>query len=259
MDFEKMDSQDTNENKDFVKNTRENIISKMNSFIDNEKSYSPEQKEQYRGKIEKAINLAIEIHKDQKPRPDGPYVNHILRVANRIIEEYGIKDPELVMAALLHDSVEDQANKLASLLPNDLTMESDRAAALLFIRNEFGERVEKIVFKLSNPEREPEGSSAEERNIIYKEHVKEAIEDEDVLPIKLSDFSDNGLNLNSVSDSERRLKLSKKYLPVMEVFIERLQTAHSVFGGEKIVEVSERLLTVTKDTKQFIQEHEVAL
>ena len=259
MDFEKMNSQNTNENKDFVKNTRENIISKMNSFIDSEESYSPEQKEQYRGKIEKAINLAMEIHKDQKPRPDGPYVNHILRVANRLIEEYGINEPELVMAALLHDSVEDQAAKLTSLLPVDSKIESERAAALLFIRNEFGERAEKIVFKLSNPEREPEGSSAEERNIIYKEHVKDAIEDEDVLPIKLSDFSDNGLNLNAVSDSERRLKLSKKYLPVMEVFVERLQTAHNVFGQAKIVEVSERLLTVIKDTKQFIQEREAVL
>ena len=159
------------------------------------------------------------------------------------------------MAALLHDSVEDKAKKLASFISNK-EITSEREMALLFIKNKFGERVEKIVSKLSNPEPESEELSAEEKNFIYKEHVKEAIEDSDVLPIKLADFSDNSLNLEALSDPVRRLKLSKKYLPVMEIFVEKLKTAQDILSEEKINEMSNRLLLTIEDTKDFIKKHE---
>jgi len=214
---------DQNKEDDFVVDTKSKLSKNINLFIDSNDEYTTEQKEHYKKKVEEAMNLALEIHKDQKPRPDGPYVNHILRVSNRIVEEYGIKDPELVISALLHDSVEDQSKKLAELLAENTENISEREKALLFVKNTFGERVSKIVSKLSNPEPETEGLSPEQKNNIYKEHVKEAIEDSDVLPIKLSDFSDNALNLEAVGDPARRLKLSKKYAPVVLEFIRALK------------------------------------
>jgi (p)ppGpp synthase/HD superfamily hydrolase len=242
---------------DFTISIRTKLISSVNLFIDKNKNYTSEQKEQYKKKIEDALNLALEVHKDQKPRPDGPYTHHILRVSNRIIEEFGIKDPELVIAALLHDSVEDQAKKLAVFV-NSTEIASDREKALVFIKNTFGERVANIVLKLSNPESETEGFSPQEKNNIYKEHVKEAIEDSDVLLIKLSDFSDNTLNLKTVKDTVRRLKLSKKYLPVIEVFVDRIERAHDVLSPEKIVEMKNRLLLVSNDIKNFIKNNELS-
>ena len=242
---------DDSKDKNFVDVTRDKIIKNSDAFIDENVKYTTEQKEVFKQKIELALSLALEIHKDQKPRPDGPYVNHILRVSNRIMEEYGIEDPELLIAALLHDSVEDQAKKLAMLL-KDINSDSERKKALLYIQNNFGERVTKIVTKLSNPEVEKEGMETEEKNSIYKEHVKEAIEDLDVLPIKLSDFSDNALNLDAVTDPERRLKLSIKYLPLIEVFIERLKTAQDILSEEKIVEMSDRLYSELEKIKDFI-------
>ncbi|MFA6392723.1 MAG: HD domain-containing protein [Candidatus Paceibacterota bacterium] len=193
---------------DFTTATKNKLSSNVALFIDDNQDYTVEQKEYFEKKFKEALDLALEIHKDQKPRPDGIYVNHILRVSNRLVEEYGIKDPELVIAALLHDSVEDQAKKLSDMITNTEII-SERERALLFIKNAFGERVEKIVHKLSNPEPENEGLSVEEKNNIYKEHVREAIKDPDVFIIKLSDFSDNALNLESVGDPIKRLKLSK--------------------------------------------------
>ena len=38
-----------------------------------------------------------------------PYVNHLLRVALRINCHYGVDDPDIITAALLHDAVEDHA------------------------------------------------------------------------------------------------------------------------------------------------------
>lgn len=244
-----------NTESDFVTSTKNKLSSSVDLFIDENTEYSPEQKEHFKKKVEEALNLALKIHKDQKPRPDGPYVNHILRVSNRIVEEYGIKDPELVMAGLLHDSVEDQAKKLADMI-YDVETNSEREKALLYIKNTFGERVEKIVKKLSNPEPETEGLSPQEKNNIYKEHVKGAIEDSDVLPIKLSDFSDNALNLESVSDPARRLKLSKKYLPVIEVFISRLDRAQDILSEEKITEMKSRLTSAVENIKDFIKTQE---
>jgi (p)ppGpp synthase/HD superfamily hydrolase len=229
-----------------------NVVKNMHFIIDNNERLSVDEKKKYEEKLFEAFGLTNKLHHDQKPRPDGPYLNHIFRVTNRIVEEYGIKDPELVIAALLHDSVEDQAKKLAELFASVETI-SEREKALLFVKNNFGERVSKIVSKLSNPEPETEGLSSDQKNYVYKEHVKEAIEDSDVLPIKLSDFSDNALNLKSVSDPVRRLKLSKKYLPVMEVFIERLKSAQNILSEEKIAEITSRLMSAIEDTRNFIE------
>lgn len=40
-------------------------------------------------------------------RQREPYLNHLLRVAIRVISHYGVRDAEVVCAALLHDAVED--------------------------------------------------------------------------------------------------------------------------------------------------------
>ena len=58
--------------------------------------------------IQGSIELAIQLHDGQK-RTYESYINHVLRVAIRLIEQFGIRDPEILAAAILHDSVEDQA------------------------------------------------------------------------------------------------------------------------------------------------------
>lgn len=204
--------------------------------------------------IKHAMNLAIEIHADQKPRPDGPYINHILRVAHRLIHEYGIYDPEIITSAFLHDAVEDQGEKLAKKI-NNSSSKNERDNAFKFINENFGSRVEKIVRKLSNPQTKKEGLSQDEKNKVYKNHVAESILDSDVLPIKLSDFSDNSLKLDALPDTQRRLKLSKKYLPVMSVFIKRLNSAQDVLTQEKINEIKEKLQKAISETEVFIKKN----
>ena len=55
----------------------------------------------------------VELHSNQAPRPDGtPYIEHPLAVASQVLEAMAQKDPDLVVAALLHDAVEDQTAKL---------------------------------------------------------------------------------------------------------------------------------------------------
>src|SRR5918993_812641 len=48
------------------------------------------------------------VHQRRKGAAQEPYINHLLEVANLVAEATEGKDPELVIAALLHDAIEDQ-------------------------------------------------------------------------------------------------------------------------------------------------------
>jgi (p)ppGpp synthase/HD superfamily hydrolase len=48
------------------------------------------------------------VHQRRKGIAQEPYINHLLEVASLITEATGGTDPNLVIAALLHDAIEDQ-------------------------------------------------------------------------------------------------------------------------------------------------------
>ncbi len=86
-----------------------------------------------------ALNLAAEKHQYQ--RRSGydrlPYINHLLKVADALLRIGGETDPELLLAALLHDIIED----------TDVTEED--------LREKFGERVAHTVTELTDDMRLP--------------------------------------------------------------------------------------------------------
>jgi len=57
----------------------------------------------------RAASFAAKKHTEQRRKGnDGePYINHPLEVANMLVNIGGVEDPEIIMAALLHDTVED--------------------------------------------------------------------------------------------------------------------------------------------------------
>ena len=59
--------------------------------------------------ILKAASFAAKKHKGQKRKGDDaePYINHPVEVANLVANVGGVNDPEIITAALLHDTVED--------------------------------------------------------------------------------------------------------------------------------------------------------
>src|ERR1022692_1335821 len=65
-----------------------------------------------RQRLEQALDLAARLHAADR-RQREPYVNHVLRVATRIISHYHVHDADVVCAALLHDAVKDHADELA--------------------------------------------------------------------------------------------------------------------------------------------------
>ena len=166
-----------------------------------------------RTRIGEAASLMVALHYDQGDRPGGsPYVDHPLDVALTGVLEFGFSDGDCVVAALLHDSVEDQPEKLAGESEGDV-----RVAALRELTRRFGARVANLVAHVTNPEWET--TDRAEKNRLYREHFREiARADPQAFAIKLADFSTNALRLDAVEETDpaRYDKLRRKYCPVME-------------------------------------------
>jgi GTP pyrophosphokinase len=55
----------------------------------------------------RALSFAVDAHQDQRRKSGEAYVSHPCEVTRILVEEFGVRDPETLAAALLHDTVED--------------------------------------------------------------------------------------------------------------------------------------------------------
>ena len=163
-----------------------------------------------RATLLRAERVASRLHAADK-RVREPYANHLLRVAIRIIRHYEVRDPEVVVAALLHDAVEDHPDDLADLAGAAERAEGSRYAALAVLRRAFSPRVAELIEAVTNPDYDPARDKREQ----YREHVVASLE---VNPwarvIKLSDFTDNGVGIIHTTGPKVR-KASAKYAPLV--------------------------------------------
>jgi (p)ppGpp synthase/HD superfamily hydrolase len=166
--------------------------------------------EDQRTVLVRAERVASRLHAEDK-RVREPYVNHLLRVAIRIIRHYHVRDPEVIVAALLHDAVEDHPRDLADLASDAERAVGEREAALTVLARAFTPRVAELIAAVTNPDYDPERDRQEQ----YREHVVESLE---VNPwarvIKLSDFTDNGVGIIHTTGPKVR-KASAKYAPLV--------------------------------------------
>jgi (p)ppGpp synthase/HD superfamily hydrolase len=158
-----------------------------------------------RAVVLRARSLAGRLHAEDPHRPDGPYIDHLVRVATRIAHEYHVFDVDVLCAGLLHDALEDH--------PEDASYEG-------FARD-FGPRMAGLVRAVTNPELPPDLPAAERRER-YRAHVVASLDREPwARVIKLSDFADNGPRVAAtVTDPDRRKHLRAKYLPLIPHLVE---------------------------------------
>ena len=162
------------------------------------------------------------------PRKDGSSpVDHTLRVATNVLEVLGVLDADLVVAALLHDVVEDGSRFIT---PDAADEAQAQAAAFLRIEAEFGARVARTVALVTLPDidaiarrRIAAGDTrAHEsvRNEIYAAHITHTVrESTDALTVKLADFLDNGLRIDPIA----RPGLALKYRPLFTTLVDALK------------------------------------
>jgi hypothetical protein len=163
-----------------------------------------------RPKVERALELATELHREDR-RSREPYLNHLLRSTIRVMCYYDVDDTDVIVATLLHDSVEDHADDLAGHRPGDRT-----EAATAELAERFGSRVAGLVRAVTNPPREPGRDRLEQ----YRDHLTESLGPNPwARVIKASDFTDNGVGvIHSAPDLLNRM--ATKYRPVVPILRE---------------------------------------
>jgi HD domain len=160
-----------------------------------------------RRRLNQALELATRLHAADR-REREPYVNHLLRVAIRIMSHYSVRDTDVIIAALLHDAVEDHAAELA---PG-----GGQQDALAVLAAEFGPRVAELVAAVTNPDYAPDRDTNEQ----YRQHVADSLRRNPwARVIKASDFTDNGAGLIHTTGPRVR-KLAGKYAPLVPVLRE---------------------------------------
>ncbi len=204
-------------------------------------------------RLKNAMDFAGFMHADQKRRNRGrhaitPYIEHPLRAAYRILR-WGVTDEDVVIAAILHDTVEDGSLVFAAKIcgiKNPSEGES-RLLMLSFMKEEFGERAARFVKAVSNDVKVPGDAalSPEEKAIVYKTHLSnEVIGKPEVLAIKLADYLDNAGSLphNDIPGAEARVKKQAfKYLPCVSLFQEEVNKSTSVLPSQALPKIQEQL------------------
>jgi len=184
-------------------------------------------------RINDAKDLMLFAHFNQNDRPDGqPYINHPLDVAIHIIKEFEVFESDLIVAALLHDTVEDQPQKVIEWGSQKLEENDLESQALKIIDKNFGEKVALLVSKLTTPTYDNEidrlveiGKDRDELKIqFYLKHFEEIYDESKwAFTIKMADFSQNALHIDVLEESPRKNWFRRKYGPVILMVMERLE------------------------------------
>lgn len=213
--------------------------------------------------IKEALSLAQNIHNDQEQIDGAPYIDHVLEVANLAMESFNVRDKDIVITALLHDSIEDQSMNLFTIYANKLFVDKGSMKdgnkkisiqsepfnlskfALREVDNRFGDRVSTAVSSLSKPDLnklvEPlsskissegfEMSKQEIKDNLYRDYFRSILNsgNNDVVIVKLADLLNNVSKNHLLADGPRKEKLKNKYSPVIkEVVIPFLDNADLV-------------------------------
>jgi hypothetical protein len=165
-----------------------------------------------RDRLTAALDLATELHRGDR-RVREPYLNHLLRVSIRLLHHYDVQDVDVIVAGLLHDSVEDHPAELAGTSA-DGTEQTEAALAALAER--FGARVARLVGAVTNPRFD----ASRDKYVQYREHVVASLDREPwARVIKVSDFTDNGVGvIHTVGP--KVTSSATKYRPLVPVFRE---------------------------------------
>ena len=127
-----------------------------------------------------AVLFAMEKHRHQTRRDGSPYIAHPIRVAESLRTIGGVHDIEVVVAALLHDLIED----------TDCEFDT--------IAHRFGTRVATLVSELSGDMRLPK---VERRQEVI-ERIRHA--SAEAKAIRLADRLDNLTDMAGFSEARRR-------------------------------------------------------
>ncbi|TQF29771.1 HD domain-containing protein [Bradyrhizobium sp. UNPA324] len=162
------------------------------------------------------------IHQRRKGSAQEPYINHLLEVASLVADATGGADPELVIAALLHDAIEDQE------VPSEL------------IAREFGDRVAAIVAEVTDDK----SLDKAERKRLQVEHAPKKSDAAKL--IKLADKTSNVRAIAFAPSPDWSVKRRLEYIDWAKKVVQGLRGTSPRLEAQfdRAVEDAERSLAV---------------
>ncbi|MEW6502197.1 MAG: RelA/SpoT family protein [Thermodesulfobacteriota bacterium] len=143
----------------------------------------------------KALSFAVTAHQDQRRKSGEAYISHPLLVAQILVEELGVTDPEVLAAAVLHDTIED--------VPEITTAE---------IGELFGANVESMVDACTKIAHYS-GDRQNFYKLVHRKLFSGAASKLEVMLIKLADRVHNLRTLNSLPKHKRQ-KIAEETLDI---------------------------------------------
>ena len=172
-----------------------------------------------RALLERAMAASFAVH-DGQLRPNGlPYPDHPLTVALRMLTAGAAPTRSHLVAALLHDAVEDAHEALVTFL-GGRGAGASREEAFQAISDHLDPLAAAWIRAFTNPEFDPA-----RKNELYRAHVVDLVDHApDAFLVKFEDFSENALSLGGLEEGPRKQKLRAKYGPVVRGLRDRLST-----------------------------------
>lgn len=177
-----------------------------------------------------------------------PYIIHPLRNAMRIHRWYAGWHcgslHEMVCAALLHDTVEDAAERIIDFYGDTYLLHgaTPRETALNALARRFGDGIADTVLRLTNPENPAPGEG-------YFEHLRVwVVSDEHAYVAKASDLVDNAGSLKHMDPSSRRDRLASKYTTPVQLMLAHRDTVTNMGVRKRI---TDRLEVVAADLRKL--------
>jgi GTP diphosphokinase / guanosine-3',5'-bis(diphosphate) 3'-diphosphatase len=179
------------------------------------------------GKLLKAIHFSADKHRDQRRKdvPQSPYINHPIEVAEKLWEIGGVRDLVPLIAAILHDTLED-----TETTPDE-------------IRTLFGDEVLSVVLEVTDDKSLP-GPVRKQLQIEHAPHIS--------AKAKLVKLADKICNLYDLVYSPPRLwTLGRKqtYLLWTEQVVAGLRGTNMALENhyDELLARGKRVLNIIKD------------
>jgi guanosine-3',5'-bis(diphosphate) 3'-pyrophosphohydrolase len=133
--------------------------------------------------LARAVRFATAYHGDQRRKTGVPYLEHLLEALQILVEGAGVSDPDVLVAAVLHDVVEDTPGTLAD------------------VRAAFGPRVAELVGWVTKPAPGP----GEDPAVVTERYLRRLRgAPPDAVLVKLADRASNVQTLRNLSQDRQR-------------------------------------------------------
>ena len=195
-----------------------------------------------RHNVQKAFEVAKEAHKEQRRKSGEPYITHPITVAIICAKEIEL-GPTAVIAALLHDVVED----------TPITLED--------IRTEFGDKIATIVDGLTKLDSNNTSESPQAEN--FRKVLRTLLIDVRVVLIKIADRLHNMRTLGAMpKHKQQKIAAETKYiyiplahrLGIYEIKSELEDLWLKITDRETYNEISRKLNETKRDRSEYIEQ-----